>query len=110
MSGEGRDREDSQGQGEEDSGSERLVLEPGGTLLYGGEGGEDQGDPLRHPEGGGPLGEVRVSGEAGAEGGEDRETTEEVTAGARPRGRVRPEGLVSDEDYELLASDGHVPQ
>ena len=61
---------------------EGFVLQPEGALVDGGASGEDDGQPLRDPGGGGHQGVVGVRGEAGAEGCEDRQSAEQC---ATPR-------------------------
>ena len=61
---------------------EGFVLQPEGALVDGGACGEDDGQPLRDPGGGGHQGVVGVRGEAGAEGCEDRHSAEQC---ATPR-------------------------
>ena len=64
----------------EHPGPERLVLQPGGALLDGGVGGEDDGQPLRDPGGGGHQGVVGVRGEAGPEWRQNGQSAEHGAA------------------------------
>ena len=64
-------------EGKKHPGPERFVLQPAGALVNGGAGGEDDGQSLRDPGGGGHQGVVGVRGEAGAEGCEDGQSAEQ---------------------------------
>ena len=67
----------------ENAGSERLVLQPVSVLDDVGVGGEEEGQSLRDPGGGGCQGVVGVRGEAGPEWGQDGKWVKYLTTSDR---------------------------
>ena len=71
--------------GIEHPGPKRLVLKPVGALDNGGVGGQEEGQPLRHPGGGGGQGVIMVRGEAGPERGQEGKWVEYLTTSENNR-------------------------